>query len=146
MISIKDCQQDDASYNAYYQEPKTCYMQTIRLVLIVLCLVISSAVAKGANEVAVGSYAKGKIALDHGDYNKALKEMLGYIHQEEGKANDQKDYQSLMHAYMSTGSIYNLFSDFDAALLYYDKCIKLATLAYTAICKKRVKQSGLMSA
>lgn len=126
MISIKDCQQDDASYNAYYQEPKTCYMQTIRLVLIVLCLVISSAVAKGANEVAVGSYAKGKIALDHGDYNKALKEMLGYIHQEEGKANDQKDYQSLMHAYMSTGSIYNLFSDFDAALLYYDKCIKLA--------------------
>ena len=33
MISIKDCQQDDASYNAYNQKPKTCQMQTIRLVL-----------------------------------------------------------------------------------------------------------------
>ncbi|MGN0222214.1 MAG: helix-turn-helix domain-containing protein [Prevotella sp.] len=92
----------------------------------VLLLAVPRAACLAEGKAATGNYAAGAEALEQGNYNKALSEMLGYIRQEEKKTADKQDRQTLMRAYMSAGSIYNLFSDFKAAISLYDKCLALA--------------------
>lgn len=132
MTSRKDYLLDKASCNNLSSVLTDCH-RVIRIVLVVLLFAMPCTVVIGANDVSTGSYAAGKRDLNHGNYNKALKEMLGYIHQEEDKAGEKKDYQTLMHAYMSAGSIFNLFSDFNSAVSYYSKCIELSKSQHNEI-------------
>ena len=69
-------------------------------------------------------YKNGITELRNSNYNIALSNLLKFIQVEELK--EEPDKIKLLNGYTNIGSVHNLFSDFEQAIYFYNKAIKMS--------------------
>lgn len=104
-----------------------CRMKLKALVYFLLTILVyslSSSWVQASTRGADSFYFKGESELKKSNYNVALSDFLHFIQLEESQPTPDKS--KLLYAYMAAGSIHNVYSDFEPAIDFYNKGLKIS--------------------